>query len=69
MVVDFPAPLGPRNAWTSPALTVRSTPLRAFVWPNVLNSSRNATNSLVVFKQHKVFDVCMPQKRIRASIY
>jgi len=36
MAVDFPAPFGPRNPWTSPRRTVRSRPSRARVGPNVL---------------------------------
>ena len=36
MAVDFPAPFGPRNPWTSPRRTVRSSPSRARVGPNVL---------------------------------
>ena len=34
MVVDFPAPFGPRKPWISPASTVRSSPSRAMVRPN-----------------------------------
>src|SRR5690242_20316971 len=36
MVVDFPAPFGPRKPRTSPVSTVRSSPSRALVRPNVL---------------------------------
>ena len=35
-VVDLPAPLGPRKPWTSPVATLRSSPSRARVDPNVL---------------------------------
>ncbi len=34
MVVDFPAPLGPRNPKTSPLSTVNETPLTAIFDPN-----------------------------------
>src|SRR5580765_3048084 len=36
MVVDLPAPFGPRKPCTSPAVTVSSSPSRARTWPNVL---------------------------------
>ena len=36
MRVDLPAPLAPRNAWISPARTVRSTPRNAAVPPKRL---------------------------------
>src|SRR5689334_13614462 len=35
MVVDLPAPLGPRKPCTSPGSTSRSSPSRALVVPNV----------------------------------
>ena len=40
IVVDLPAPLGPRKPCTSPPATVRSSPSRARVVPNVLTSPR-----------------------------
>ena len=40
MVVDLPAPLGPRKPWTSPGDTVRSRPSSARNWPNVLTRPR-----------------------------
>ena len=36
MVVDLPAPFGPRKPCTSPELTERSSPSRARVGPNIL---------------------------------
>ncbi len=36
MVVDFPAPLGPRNATTSPGAMSRSTPRTAWIGPKLL---------------------------------
>src|SRR5436309_5772264 len=36
IVVDLPAPLGPRNPCTSPVATVRSSPSNAFVCPKDL---------------------------------
>ena len=39
IVVDLPAPLGPRKPWTSPAVTSRSRPSRARTGPKVLTSS------------------------------
>ena len=41
--VLFPAPLRPSNAWTSPGITVRSTPLKARVEPKVLVMPRIST--------------------------
>ncbi len=38
MVVVFPAPFGPRNPWTSPVPTVRSSPSSARAAPNVFTS-------------------------------
>src|SRR6266545_5075179 len=38
IVVDFPAPFGPRNPWTSPVETSRSRPSRAWVVPKDLCS-------------------------------
>ena len=38
MVVVLPEPLGPRKPWTSPEATVRSSPSRARVDPNVFTS-------------------------------
>ena len=38
MVVDLPAPLGPRNPWTVPAVTVRLTLLSTRVFPKSLLS-------------------------------
>jgi hypothetical protein len=38
MVVDLPAPLGPRKPWTSPVSTSRSRPVSACVVPNDLCS-------------------------------
>ena len=38
IVVDLPAPLGPRNPWTSPGATSRSSPSRARTGPKVLVS-------------------------------
>ena len=42
MVVDFPAPFGPRKPCTSPDLTARSRPSSAVVRPNVLRSARTS---------------------------
>src|ERR1044072_4994777 len=50
MVVDLPAPFGPRNPWTSPVRTVRSSPSSARVWPNVL--TRPDTEIAVVMVQN-----------------
>src|SRR5450631_812388 len=36
IVVDLPAPLGPRKPWTSPGATSRSSPSRARTGPKVL---------------------------------
>ena len=36
--VDLPEPLGPMRAWTSPAATVRSTPLRISIPPSVVTA-------------------------------
>ena len=38
MVVDFPAPFGPRKPCTSPEATSRSRPSRARVSPKVFTS-------------------------------
>ena len=46
MVVDLPAPLGPRKPWTSPGVTVRSSPSSARVAPKVLTRSRTADSGL-----------------------
>src|SRR3954463_3895793 len=40
IVVDLPAPFGPRKPWISPAATVRSRPFRATVWPNRFSRPR-----------------------------
>src|SRR5665647_217445 len=39
IVVDLPAPLGPRKPWTSPGATSRSSPSRARTGPKVLVSA------------------------------
>src|SRR5207248_10931484 len=41
--VDFPAPLSPTSAITSPARTSKSTPLRASTEPKLLNISRSSS--------------------------
>src|SRR5207249_3381331 len=46
IVVDFPAPFGPRNPCTSPRGTDRSRPSRARVVPKVLTRPRIRTTSL-----------------------
>ena len=45
IVVDFPAPLGPRNPCTSPRRTSRSSPSRARKLPNCLTSPSMRTMS------------------------
>src|SRR5699024_10915829 len=49
MVVDLPAPFGPRKPWTSPCATSRSRPSSARVLPNVLTRSRAEITGVVVF--------------------
>jgi len=41
IVVDFPAPLGPRKATTSPAAIVKSMPRTAWTLPKLLCSAVN----------------------------
>src|SRR5688572_23782026 len=53
MVVDLPAPLGPRKPCTSPVRTVRSSPSSARVWPKVL--TRPDTEIAVVMLQNVVW--------------
>ncbi len=48
MVVVFPAPLGPRKPCTSPVCTVKSSPSRARVLPNVLTSPSARIASVTV---------------------
>src|SRR3954454_5993975 len=50
MVVDFPAPLGPRNPCTSPGCTTRSSPSRARAAPNVLTSWRTSITGLAAME-------------------
>ena len=55
MVVDLPAPLGPRKPCTSPAATLRSRPSSARVAPKVLTRSwMSMTGSLTLFTIHKI---------------
>src|SRR5665213_4357516 len=56
--VDFPAPLGPMRAWTSPALTTRSTPRKmaapsASTW-RFLSSSRGVVTGDSLLGRPKV---------------
>src|SRR4051812_35379044 len=54
MVVDFPAPLGPRNPCTSPVSTVRSSPSSARVRPKVLTRPDIDMASLMTSTLHSV---------------
>src|SRR6478735_10387266 len=54
MVVDLPAPLGPRNPWTSPVSTSRSRPSRACVRPNDLWSPETLI-AFVMFRKVRYF--------------
>src|SRR5690625_1232026 len=55
MVVDFPAPLGPRKPWTSPCSTSRSRPSSARVLPKVLTRPRVEIAAVVVFMVCSLF--------------
>ena len=46
MVVDLPAPFGPRNPATSPGATVRSSPSSALVRPKDLDRSADFDREL-----------------------
>src|SRR4030081_932331 len=74
MNVDFPAPLSPRSARTSPKRMSRSTPDKAVKAPNRLQTLRAATNSgegageeLTVVRRHPPEQV-PPQLRITRPI-
>src|SRR6185503_7200542 len=51
MVVDLPAPLGPRNPSTSPRSTVKETSSTAWIWPNHFVKWSMAINSDIAFPQ------------------
>src|SRR5690625_5902269 len=55
MVVDLPAPLGPRKPWTSPCSTSRSRPSSARVLPKVLTRPRVEIAAVVVFMVCSLF--------------
>jgi hypothetical protein len=48
MSVDFPAPLSPTRATTSPAWTSKSTPARAWTAPNRLEAPRTESSGVRV---------------------
>src|SRR3954452_8012574 len=48
IVVDLPAPLGPRKPCTSPGRTCRSSPSRARTLPKLLTRSRTEITAFVV---------------------
>ena len=61
MVVDLPAPLGPRKPCTSPSATVRSSPSSARTEPKlfVRFETSMALVPLVFVMDHSSFDVGM----------
>ena len=52
MVVDLPAPLGPRKPWTSPSRTLRSRPSSATVRPNDLRRPDTEMTSVMPSTLH-----------------
>jgi hypothetical protein len=65
MVVDLPAPLGPRKPSTSPVATRRSRPSKARVVPNVFTSPLMSMASLTV---HTVRNARQPSGRRPISL-
>src|SRR5919108_4274941 len=47
IVVDFPAPLGPRNPSTSPRITFSETPSTALILPKLFLSASASINAVI----------------------
>src|ERR1043166_5567362 len=65
IVVDLPAPLGPRNPSTSPFSTVNETPLTAVIAPKDFLRLRTLI-TLKVFFYGKLANVQVPERRFLA---
>ena len=64
MVVDFPAPFGPRKPCTSPVRTVRSSPSSARVWPKVLTRPDTEMAVVMASNVHWFHKVVKLRKRM-----
>src|SRR6478609_12039799 len=68
IVVDLPAPLGPRKPWTSPVATSRSSPSSARKSPNALTRPEISIAGLLMLQRlHMIHEVVNGENRTAAA--